>query len=70
MLWLLVLDRILTPRIRLPQRDLDIAFDIGVMGLLIGLYELDKSFGDYLAGGLVHVLEAEGELRRPSRGWR
>jgi hypothetical protein len=58
MVWLLVLDRILTPRIKLPRRDLDIAFDVGVMGLLLGLYELDKSFGDYLAGGLVHVLEA------------
>jgi hypothetical protein len=53
-----MLNRILTARIRPPRRDLDIAFDVGVMGLLLGLDELDKGFGDYLAGGLVHVLEA------------
>jgi hypothetical protein len=35
-----------------------IALGVGVIGLLLGLDDLDKSLADYLAGALLHGLEA------------
>jgi hypothetical protein len=58
MVWLLMPDRTLTFRIRPPWRSLGIALGVGVIGLLLGLDELDKSLADYLAGGLLYGLEA------------
>src|SRR3979411_608999 len=58
MVWLLMPDRTLAFRIRPPWRGLGIALGVGVVGLLLGLDELDKTLADYLTGGLLHGLEA------------
>jgi hypothetical protein len=58
MVWLLMPDRTLAFRIRPPWRGVGIALGVGIIGLFLGLDDLDKSFADYLAGGLLHGLEA------------
>ena len=58
MVWLLMPDRTLAFRIRPPWRGVGIALGVRVIGLLLRLNKLDKSLADYLAGGLLHGLEA------------
>jgi hypothetical protein len=57
MVWLLMPDRTLPFRFRPPWRGLGVALSVGVMGLLLGLDELDKSLADNLTAGLLQVLE-------------
>jgi hypothetical protein len=60
MVWLLMPDRTLAFRIRPPWRGVGIALGVGIigLGLLLGRDDLDTNFADYLAGGLLHGLEA------------
>lgn len=51
-------DGLITFRIGPPWRSANITFGIGIMGLFPGLDELDESFTHYLAGVLLHLLEA------------
>jgi hypothetical protein len=52
-------DGILSFRIGPPRRSLDIAFGVGVVGLLLGLDEFNKGLPHYLTRGLLHVFEAD-----------
>ena len=56
--WLLVADSLFTCSIRPPWRSLLVSFRVWMMGLLLGLDQLDKSFSHDLARGLLHVFES------------